>query len=445
MTGSRLSRIVWLGLFAVAACSASNKESTPPGQGDAGNPPSSTGSGGAGAGQPSPPSTGGTGGSTTVGTGGASADAPVSTDGSPSESGGSTAPTGPCTAELCEGFDDVAEGGKPNPALWMGGNAVVDSMHPALGTKMSLHFPPTTGGGSFITYTKPLPGEGKVFYGRVMIWFDRQPLEAPGSLYHWTMIQPEGGGMQLRIGGHIETDGTDWIRLNPGKGGGETGLSDLTAIFESKKWYCLEFFFDTPNNEARIWLNGRERPVLHWKNSVAGFEFPAVGMNVIRFGFTEYQGARTPFEVWLDEIALGSKRIGCGDFPTLPDASDTSTLKPPPAGQGNGVTSCGGCAAGTKCCTMQMGGFHPRCAPSASVCLATSCNISCDGPEDCPGQQCCIETVSQTSGCQASCDSGTFERLCHAQADCPAGQMCCPTKFTPGPGIKYSYCSPGPC
>src|SRR6266404_1213313 len=214
--------------------------------------------------------------------------------------------------------------------------------------------------------------------------------------------------MQLRIGGHIESDGTNWIRLNPGKGGTETGLSDLTAIFVSKKWYCLEFFFDTPNNEARIWLNGQERPVLHWKNSVAGFEFPAVGMNVIRFGFVEYQGAKTPFEVWLDEIALGTKRIGCGEFPTLPEASDTTTLTPPAAGQGNGVTACGGCASGQKCCTMQMGGFHPRCAPSPSVCLATSAQISCDGPEDCPGQQCCIESVSQTSGCAASCDSGTL-------------------------------------
>jgi hypothetical protein len=447
MFRSRLCQCLWFGLFGlvvVAACSGGNQGSPQPGQ-DSGNAPPDTGTGNElpDATTTAQPDTGATDDSTGVDVGAGGSDTSTSTGGQ--SDAVSTAPSGPCTAEICEGFETVAAGGKPDPALWTGGTAVVDTMHPALGTKQSLHFPPSTGGTNFITLVKPIPGGGKVFYGRVLIWFDRQPIEHPNPLYHWTMIQPEGGGYQLRIGGHIETDGADWIRLNPGAGGGETGLSDLTAIIESQKWYCMEFFYDTPNNEARIWINGRERPVLHWKNSVAGFVFPAVGMNVFRIGFTEYMGTRTPFEVWLDEIALGTKRIGCGNFPALPDASDPSTLKPPPAGQGNGVTACGGCAAGQKCCSMQMGGFHPRCAPSANVCLATSCQISCDGPEDCPGQQCCIEPVSQISGCQASCDSGTFVRLCHAPGDCAAGQMCCPTKFTAQALDTYSYCSAGPC
>ena len=458
MIGFRVSRslsVGLFGLFVMVACAGGNQGSPPPGQDASTAPPNMVNGEPDATGTPQP-DTGATDENTGVNMGGGSdtstspetsisADGPSDAVTVPSGDAVSTAPSGPCTAEICDGFETVAAGGKPDPALWTGGTAVVDTMHPALGTKQSLHFPPSTGGTNFITLVKPIPGGGKVFYGRVLIWFDRQPIEHPNPLYHWTMIQPEGGGYQLRIGGHIETDGANWIRLNPGNGGGETGLSDLTAIFESQKWYCLEFFYDTPNNEARMWLNGRERPVLHWKDSVAGFVFPPAGMNVFRIGFTEYMGTRTPFEVWLDEIALGTQRIGCGNFPTLPEASNTSTLKPPPAGQGNGVTACGGCASGQKCCTMQMGGFHQHCAPSANVCLATSCQISCDGPEDCPGQQCCIEPVSQTSGCQASCDSGTFVRMCHAPADCAAGQMCCPTKFTPQAGVTYSYCSAGPC
>ncbi len=186
--------------------------------------------------------------------------------------------------------------------------------------------PPRGAGGSYITETKNIPGGGKTFYGRMLFWFEQLPLQKPGSLYHWVMVAPQGGGMNLRIGGHVERDGSNWIRFNPGGPGGETGLSDLTAVMEAKRWYCLEWYFDTPNNEARFWFDGQERPVLHWKDSVAGWHFPPGGITSIGFGFEEYQGAPSPFELFIDEIALGTQRIGCGGAPVLADPSDTSTL-----------------------------------------------------------------------------------------------------------------------
>ncbi len=353
----------------------------------------------------------------------------------------------PCQAELCEGFEGVALGSPPNPALWTSApKIIVDGLHPALGTKQSMHLPAVGAGGGFATEMTKIPGGGKTFYGRFFFWFDRLPLEKPGSLYHWTMVSPKGGGMDLRIGGHVERDGLNWVRFNPGGMGGETGLSDLTAVMDAKQWYCMEFFFDTPNNESRIWLNGQERPVLHWKDSVPGWQFPPGGITSISFGFVEYQGAATPFELFIDEIALDSKRIGCA-APLPPPPSDPSTLKPPAAGQGNGV-ACGGamCAAGQKCGTDQThGSFQPKCVASNAAYPAASALISCDGPEDCPGQACCIESLSQISGCQASCAGGTFAQLCHTQGDCAAGQMCCPTKVPPQTGIRYSVCQVGPC
>jgi hypothetical protein len=297
-----------------------------------------------------------------------------------------------------------------------------------------------------ITETTNIPGGGKTFYGRLFFWFDRLPLEKPGSLYHWVMVAPQGGGMDLRIGGHIERDGTNWVRFNPGGMRGETGLSDVTAIMVAKQWYCMEFFFDTPNNESRIWLDGQERPVLHWKDSVAGWVFPAAGITSIGFGFIEYQGAATPFELFIDEIALDTKRIGCA-APLPPPSSDPSSLKPPPAGQGNGVPCAGAtCPSGQKCGTDQTtGSFRPKCVASTAAYPAATALISCDGPEDCPGQACCVESLSQISGCQASCETGTFARLCHAQADCAAGQTCCPSKIPAQIGIRYSLCQKGPC
>ena len=353
----------------------------------------------------------------------------------------------PCMAPFCEGFETVAAGGPADPKVWMTApKIVVDTLHPALGTKQSLHLPPVGTGGGYVTETTNIPGGGKTFYGRLFFWFDRLPLQPPGSLYHWVMISPKGGPYDLRIGGHIERDGSNWVRFNPGGPGGETGLSDLTAVMVAKQWYCMEFFFDTPNNESRIWLDGQERPVLHWKNSVAGWQFPAAGITSLGFGFLEYQGAATPFELFIDEIALDTKRIGCA-APLPPPPSDPSTLKPPAAGQGNGVMCAANtCAAGTKCCTDQTHGvFAPKCAPSATPCLAASAQISCDGPEDCPGQACCVETLSQISGCQASCDGNTLAKLCHAAGDCGAGEMCCPTKVPAQTGVRYSQCRKGAC
>ena len=357
---------------------------------------------------------------------------------------------GPCKAELCESFEDVPVGSPPNPALWTTDpGIIVDDLHPALDGKKSLHIPPLKAGSKFITEKKTIPGGGKVFYGRVFMWFDRLPIEKPG-LYHWTAIQPVGAnGMALRIGGHIHSDGRNWIRFNPGGGGGpngETGLSDLTAVLDAKRWHCLEFFFDTPNNESRIWLDGQERPVLHWKDSVPGWHFPVDGITSIAFGFAEYQAAVTPFELFLDEIALDANRIGCDAPPPVP-ASNPSTLTSPAAGQGNGVP-CGGatCAAGQMCCSNQTNGpFVARCLAGGATCEAPSAQIRCDGPEDCPGQQCCVENLSQISGCQASCASGTFAQLCHAQGDCPQGQMCCPSGIPPVSGIRYNVCKAGAC
>jgi hypothetical protein len=193
-------------------------------------------------------------------------------------------------------------------------------------------------------------------------------------------------------------------------------------------------------------LDGQERPVLHWKNSVPGWHFPVDGITSIAFGFAEYQGAATPFELFIDEIALDADRIGCA-APLPAPPSSPSTLTSPTAGQGNGVP-CGQatCASGQMCCSNQTNGpFVAQCLAGGATCEAPSAQISCDGPEDCPGQQCCVESLSQISGCQTSCASGTFAQLCHAHGDCPAGQTCCPSGIPPVSGVRYNVCKAGGC
>ena len=233
--------------------------------------------------------------------------------------GGAGGSPGACGALFCESFEDIADGAPPDPAIWTrtSMDIVVDSTRAARGGKKSLHIPPLTTGAKYIRENKTIPMMGQSFFGRVYLWIEKQPLEKPGSLYHWTLLSADelvdfNAGKVLRLGGHIEGAGTNWVRFNFQTHGnpGETGLSDQQLILTPQKWYCFEFYYSLPDNEARIWLDGVEDPKLHWKGPMGGYVFPTA-VTWMTFGWAEYQAAKTPWEVWIDEIALDTKKIGC--------------------------------------------------------------------------------------------------------------------------------------
>jgi hypothetical protein len=68
-------------------------------------------------------------------------------------------------------------------------------------------------------------------------------------------------------------------------------------------WYCLEFFYDGPAGETRVFVDDTEVTALHataWGN----FDF-----QVFKLGFEKYHGdAKT---LWYDDLAIGSAQLGC--------------------------------------------------------------------------------------------------------------------------------------
>ena len=246
------------------------------------------------------------------------ADAP-DTGNPPGMAEGGGGPPGACNHLFCESFETVAVGSPPDPAIWTAtsNDIVVDGTRAALGGKKALHIPPLTAGVKYIRENKTIAAMGKSFYGRVFFWIEQQPIEKPGSLYHWTLLSADeltdyNAGKVLRLGGHIEGAGTNWVRFNFQTHGnpGETGLSDPQLVLSTKKWYCAEFYYSLPDNEARIWLDGVEDPKLHWKGPMMGYTFPTA-VTWMTFGWAEYQAAKTPWEIWIDEIAIDTKQIGC--------------------------------------------------------------------------------------------------------------------------------------
>jgi hypothetical protein len=245
----------------------------------------------------------------------------VSTGGDAAGAWGLGGPSRPCRWKFCESFEDVAAGAAPNPAVWTrnASDVVVATGRPARGTR-SLHVGPLKGGSHYIHESKSFAATGPAFYGRMFLWVESFPVESPQpptTVYHWDFFeasgQPDGGGFVVRLGGHNRASGELFLRLNiePHSALPETGLFDKNFPLRAKRWYCVEWFLDGPNGEARFWYDGVERTDLHWQKTKPEYVFPA--FRSINFGWYEHQGARTPYEIYLDEIVLDTERIGCAE------------------------------------------------------------------------------------------------------------------------------------
>lgn len=71
------------------------------------------------------------------------------------------------------------------------------------------------------------------------------------------------------------------------------------------EWFCMEFFVDAATKSAGLWLDGVESV-----NAQGLSDFPNIGDPVhLRFGTMDLQGGSTG--LWLDDIAVGTERIGC--------------------------------------------------------------------------------------------------------------------------------------
>lgn len=75
------------------------------------------------------------------------------------------------------------------------------------------------------------------------------------------------------------------------------------VVFPPMTWTCVETMFDPQHSTIDVWVNGNEVPDLHrtdWQQDPLGS---------LHFGFEKYAGPDA--ELWYDDIAVGTQRIGC--------------------------------------------------------------------------------------------------------------------------------------
>jgi hypothetical protein len=209
------------------------------------------------------------------------------------------------TLPLCESFENGLDGNLWKTTKAGDATITVDEIHAARGTK-ALHVKTTVGGGSNFAYikeTKTFPATNNVLYGRMFVWFE-DALTTDG---HFSLAEGAGTGTPavIRFGGQFKAFG---VGTDSGSSGDWTD-SDRTKLVPTQTWICAEFQFDGPTNTFHVWWDDMERPMLtSGPSKHSSFTMPT--FNSLWFGWWMYNLAE-PQEIWIDEIAVDYKPIGC--------------------------------------------------------------------------------------------------------------------------------------
>ncbi|AEI66624.1 hypothetical protein LILAB_23645 [Corallococcus macrosporus] len=187
-------------------------------------------------------------------------------------------------------------------------------------------------GGPKKTLRFELPaGFGPVLWGRVYVYTSPARPMSHAGLFNARYPRPG------RTGGAMDT--LDWYEVatyrqrymaiwHPPEPPGFpewVRLSDTPLVLDA--WACLEWLFDGANGtqpeaaEPRVWLDGTE---LQWPETFVFSEPPTqerpvrekvTDFTVLEAGVFLYQGLPVPTDWWLDDLAVGPRRIGCEPRP----------------------------------------------------------------------------------------------------------------------------------
>jgi hypothetical protein len=180
----------------------------------------------------------------------------------------------------------------------------------------------TEGNGRAFLVFDELSPPGNSFWGRVRLRVGGFP-SAP-DWAHWTIAEASGADSPTLVrplgGQYAPTDGGNYWGV--GSDLGPTG--DWTSWKTSSpavagKWQCVEFHLDATDNRVTVYLDGERQSDLTVSTKEHGgtaddFVFPA--FDKLKLGWQLYQANPTPssYEIRMDDIALGTRRVGgCGN------------------------------------------------------------------------------------------------------------------------------------
>ncbi|HEV3190117.1 MAG TPA: hypothetical protein VGY54_06445 [Polyangiaceae bacterium] len=246
----------------------------------------------------------------------------------PSDAAAGACPAG---ALLCDDFEKYAAAGDLGAAWHVTANTatvLVDTTKAFKG-KQALHISAPAGSNHMGLIAKegaPLfPIAGNAFYGRMMMWLSGYP--SGGN--HWNTVQASG-----LLPNSTQTAKYAWggdgtlgaitagytIRITPDAG---TQLYDCykqsTTPIPVQKWVCVEWKFDGVANEMHYWLDGQSPPGVDVIKTGGvcvtppppGGIWQAPVFSNLSLGWQQPNPSTAAIEMWVDEVAVDTQRIGC--------------------------------------------------------------------------------------------------------------------------------------
>lgn len=242
-------------------------------------------------------------------------------------------------ALVCDDFETYRSG-VPPPTPWLvaktAGTVTIDTTRAFTGVQsVKVSAPASTGFQSvMLRFTgHGLPTTGNVVFGRMMFWLDSSPM----AQVHWTFIDGEGLVPTMsyhaveRYGGQNPLTAADGGFLGnelmasydtPDSYNGVGPSSDCYQhaqgeVVPVSTWTCAEWEFDGPDNTMRFWMNGQPLDDLTVAGTGEGctsqpstYVWSAPQFAQVDLGWEAYQ-ADDARNLWLDDVAISTQRIGC--------------------------------------------------------------------------------------------------------------------------------------
>lgn len=223
---------------------------------------------------------------------------------------------------FCLDFEDVTPGTVPAGFTREGNSLDVVQGQEARSGNRSVKFTSTNYSNS--GYFKKASVTGK-HWGR-LYYKMKTPVPNINTWLHGTFVAARSGSAEYRFVDTVqEASGKHQYLYNVEPG--DVSLQGTYAYQFDSSWVCTEWYVDNQTQTYRFFRNGTE--VLLSRNgattnstNLPGFAPVPATLDWLGFGFRSYQQS-SGVEGWLDDVAVGSERIGC-NAPASSSASSSS-------------------------------------------------------------------------------------------------------------------------
>lgn len=229
---------------------------------------------------------------------------------------------------VCDGFEDTAPGGPPDPNWWTvqlfhpDSVLAVDTLRAARG-QHALHVHTANGSyeNAMMTISRLFPAPNNTFYGRAFVYFSQMSTQS-----HWTnfvasgMLPGASDRTLLRYGGRVGHLMANYIGKDEWQHGAVmvNGTWTEEVKYPSDRWTCVEWQFKGDTNEMHFWFDEVEMQHM----AILGFsadccrDVPWTAPTFDRFamGWEKVESLDpgvSGFDIWFDEVALDYQRIRC--------------------------------------------------------------------------------------------------------------------------------------